>query len=675
VSESVIIYFIGTVAVGLAVLLYMREARVRGRALLLALRIGTLIVVTLLLADFRIPGSDPSRPDRAGGKWVLIDPDLSLAVAGENGSSLWDGAVDEARTQVSQGARVAIAVSDESGARAVELDDLGPQALSASRADLSAAVTRLGEAGADSVVVVSTLRRPPQEVAEFARGAPIPTRLAPIGGTTRNVGIGEFAVPATAPADQEVSGRLSLFGEGGEGEDSVRVELRADGELVNARFVPFPRSGEEISVPFTLPPPPDTGLVRYTARAAIQGDLFPWDDIRARWTVSGGSDRGILLLSLHPDWEPRVLLPVLEAVTGLPGRGYLRLGDGRFLPLGSASEPTRPLDPEAFLGDLSDAEILVIHGSLEEPPSWLIDQVVTHPRVLHFPLTDQGAALTGPVVSPTLDGEWVPVADPPASPLSPFLAGLSLGGLPPLSSILPVVESFDGIVGLNTQGPGQTEPLPALVLLETDVGRRVVALATGFWRWGARDGDTRRAYRAVWGGAASWLLSYAALRGGDLIRPESLVQPRDELLRWQLSSEASGSEMSLTRFHDGGDGSWEEDSSVSAEPGFRGVLSIGLDGSATTPPMEPGIYHYEVRRPASSGDSALVSGLVEVEGWAPSLRQPPITDTDRSGLGLPGPNDFGSRASRPMHTHPLPYVLLLSLLGLEWVGRRRAGLR
>ena len=30
---------------------------------------------------------------------------------------------------------------------------------------------------------------------------------------------------------------------------------------------------------------------------------------------------------------------------------------------------------------------------------------------------------------------------------------------------------------------------------------------------------------------------------------------------------------------------------------------------------------------------------------------------------------------RPLRTHPLPYLLLVLLLSLEWVGRRRSGLR
>jgi len=30
---------------------------------------------------------------------------------------------------------------------------------------------------------------------------------------------------------------------------------------------------------------------------------------------------------------------------------------------------------------------------------------------------------------------------------------------------------------------------------------------------------------------------------------------------------------------------------------------------------------------------------------------------------------------RPLRTHPLPYLLLVILLSVEWVGRRRSGLR
>jgi hypothetical protein len=64
-----------------------------------------------------------------------------------------------------------------------------------------------------------------------------------------------------------------------------------------------------------------------------------------------------------------------------------------------------------------------------------------------------------------------------------------------------------------------------------------------------------------------------------------------------------------------------------------------------------------------------------VETWSPELARPPapraaIAPADRIGRGTVGPG-----ARRPLHTSPVPYVLLVLLLSAEWVLRRRWGLR
>ena len=672
-----IIILLGAAGVILAALLYLRvEPGVPGRIPLLGLRAGSLTIVTLLILGLEIPGDDPSRPVPEGGKWLLVDPDLSLTIPGVGGASLWDEVVDRTSDSGREEVRLAVALPGDGGPEGIELGALAARTPRASSANLRVAVSRLAEAGADSVVILSTLRRSPEDLEALAAETPIPIRLERLGGLARNVGIGELDLPASASPEEELSGRLSLFGEGGAPGDSVSIELRADGELIRIISLPMPSPGEELSVPFTLAAPPDTGLVRYTARGLLEGDVFPPDDLRTRWVVSGRADRGILLVSLRPDWEPRILLPVLKAVTGLEGEGYLRLGDGRFLPLASGAEPARPVEAEFFRDRMSGAELLVIQGDVERPPAWLVAAVETHPRVLHLPGTQSGAALAGLEVDSVLAGEWSTVPELPASPLSPFLAGISLGGLPPLSGLLPLAGPIVGTTGLNAQGPRGGEFVPALVLLDGDLGRRAVTLADGFWRWGMRDGESRRAYRALWGGVTGWLLAYSTMRGGEAVGPETLLQSRGEPLRWEVGSNSSGLELSLTRVHDAGDGSLDQETDGSPDVLFRGPLQAGNGLVATTPPVEPGIYRFAVRQPGTlPDDSVIASGVVEVERWAASLKLPPL---DVPGGVLPAAGGEGVRGlsgSRPLRTHPLPYLILLILLGIEWVGRQRVGLR
>ena len=668
---------LGLATVALATLLYLRaEPLVPGRALLLGSRVVALSILTALLLDLEIPGIDPSRPAPAGGKWVIVDPDLSLDLPGEGGGSLWDELLDTVRASAEDGARLALALPGNGGVEGLDVQGLEARGRTSLLGDLNAAVARLGEAGADSVVLLSTLRRRPAEIEALTEETPLPVRLLRIGETSRNVGVGDLQLPAIAASDEELTGRVELFGEGGEPGDSVRVEIRADGDLIRVVYSQVPLAGEQRSLPLALPPPPDSGLVRYTARGFLDGDLFPADDLRARWVVSGRASPEILLVSLRPDWEPRVLLPVLEAVTGLRGRGYLSLPDGRFLPLGGGAEEIQPVPSGDFRDGLPNAEILVIHGSVDDPPEWLMTIAEDHPRVLHLPDTRGGAMLGGLEVDSARGGEWVPASELPPSPLAPFLAGVSLVGLPPLSDLLPLTGSHAGVVGLNAQGTRNETPTPALVLLETERGRRAVTLADGFWRWGVRDGEARRAYRSLWGGVTAWLLERRGARPGELVRPETVIQARDEPLRWEVPSDASDFRLSMSQIHDGGEDRVDSESGGPPGPSFIGSLQVATNGGATSPSIEPGVYRYEIRGSATTPpDSIVANGIVEVERWAGSLRLPPLDFSDQALAAGEGANTAGVQVGRPLRTHPLPYVLLLTLLGAEWVGRRRAGLR
>jgi hypothetical protein len=571
---------------------------------------------------------------------------------------------------------LAFALPGDGGPEGIDYAGLEARRPTSLRGNFEVAVARLGEAGADSVVLLSTLRRSAAEIEALGAETPLPVRLLRLGETSRNLGIGELQLPAVASADEELIGRVGLYAEGGATRDSVRVEIRADGDLVQILYAQMPPAGEERSVQITLPPPPDSGLVRYTARGVLEGDLFPSDDLRARWVVSGRESPEILLVSLRPDWEPRVLLPVLEAVTGLEGRGYLRLADGRFLPLAEGAAEVRPVPEGSLRTAAPQSEILVIHGSVADPPAWLADAVEEHPRVLHLPDTPGGVRLAGLDADSARSGEWVSTSELPPSPLAPFLAGVSLGGLPPLSDLLPLTGPSAGTAGLNVQGLRNEAAMPALVFVEAGGRRRVVTLADGFWRWGMRDGEARRAYRSMWGGVTAWLLEGGRVPSGEVARPSTVLQPRDEPLRWDVALEASDLEMSLIRLHDGGEERLDTESDESLEPTFVGRLEAAGEGTATSPPVEPGIYRFEIRGASeTSSDSIAAGGIVEVERWAGSLRLPPLDVANPILAGPDGDGGADAQAGRPLRTHPLPYVVLLILLGAEWLGRRRVGLR
>jgi hypothetical protein len=62
-----------------------------------------------------------------------------------------------------------------------------------------------------------------------------------------------------------------------------------------------------------------------------------------------------------------------------------------------------------------------------------------------------------------------------------------------------------------------------------------------------------------------------------------------------------------------------------------------------------------------------------VESYSPEFTRPPV---EPSGIeGAPGTLRDAARDTRPLHATAWPYAVLLLLLSLEWVLRRRWGLR
>jgi len=683
-----VILFLGVAGITLAAWFYLREeAPVRNRSLLLGARLLTLGLAILLLLDVRIPGQDSLRGSGEGRRWVLIDPDLSLMVPAPSGDgTLWEEVQRRAAEASAGGARLALASPAGRGPEGTDLASLALRAPDHPPGDLVEGAVRLGESGADTVVVVSTLRHPPALLERLAEEVAVPVRLERPGERVRNAGIAEFSLPGAVREGEEFEGRLAIFGEGTEAADSALVTIEADGDLVFQSRVPVPAAGVEVSLELSFPPPPPgDSLVRYRARVQLDGDVFPFDDERARWIAVGEEVVGILLISSSPDWEPRQLLPALRSVTGMEGEGYLALAGGAFLTMEASGTPTRVVGADAFTERAARARILVLHGVAPGEADWADRLAAEHPRVLVLAGGGGAVPFAGMVAGAPLEGEWTPDGDLPPSPLSPFLSGLQLGGLPPLTTVLPLEPGAAFTTGLAARRTPGGEALPVVILREEPGRRQVIAVADGYWRWAARDGIPRESYRALWGGAADWLLAGGIGRTGAAFQPVELVVSRGAPLLWHVPEGAGVGELTLKRLVLGPGLSLDE-AAEEDEPAFRGSVSAagtasgvidgvaaGAAGVATTPSMEPGVYRYTAIFPGGASGQAV--GVIEVEGWAPSLRLPPLEVGDGLLPGTAGAGLTGELSGRPLRSHPLPYLLILILLCAEWVGRRRVGLR
>jgi hypothetical protein len=181
-----------------------------------------------------------------------------------------------------------------------------------------------------------------------------------------------------------------------------------------------------------------------------------------------------------------------------------------------------------------------------------------------------------------------------------------------------------------------------------------VALASGFWRWNARAGAPREAYRRLWSGVAGWLLAGDPAGAAVEIRPERWVGPRGEPVTWWMPGSTPDS-VRLEIFDSTG--------AVAVD------TTLATGGDASTRPLPEGTYGYR----ATSENGVRGEGRFDVE--ARSEEMLPLAVAPRP----PAAPDRGPRAAgadgRPLRTGPWLYLLVLLLLSAEWVGRRRAGLR
>ena len=622
---------------------------------------ASLLLLLLLLLNPGLPGEDPAtRGADEIRHWVVAEIHPVLAArggtAGETrslGQVAWDGirarhASPDGSSFLPGTGAVAVFGNRPEDLRRLDSGELDPLHVEApapgapssgpSPEAVARTLLRLAEAGADSLTLVTPLRGPlePLEAAIRALAAlpvPVPVRVHRVGGDLRNAGVVALELPASVSPGEALEGAVVVAGEGAEGPadpvsgavapgDSLRVDVRLGARVVFETRIPLPPPGERVRVPFRVTVPDPTGdpmsdpladplpdplpdprpapgaaradepdLLEVVASVELAGDAYEIDDVMRRQVRRGGATGGILLLSLRPDGELRVLLPLLERATGLEGEGWIRAGPSRYVALGQGSEGLRLATPAQLAGEIPHARLLVVQGEGGDiPPDW-IPALRAHPRRIFL----ASAGSSG-------EGGWG--VDPviPLSALSGFLSGVLAPGaaarLPPLGwvadggeVVVPEAALREDRVALNLRN-ARGDVRPGVVLGQASGIREARVPATGLWRWAGREGAAGSFYRSLWGGIAAWMLS-----------------PGEPLA-----------------------------------PGAEGAQTLGSGAAA----MDPS------RVPAPPGE--LEAGVM------------PETVAGSRG------EDVQPR-ERPLRTHPLPWLLLVGLLGTEWILRRRIGLR
>ncbi len=639
-------------AVGFALWTYRRrEVRVAGTDFLTALRALVLALTALLLINPRIPGS--GAPGGTAGEWLLLDASLSMGATPPDGESGWDEAL--ALPAVRSAGRTILfsSVARPLDGPLESAQPLGP----ASR--LADAVRIAAEGGAPAVRIVSDFRLTDLvEALALVDVAGMRAGLHPVGSDLPNVGIAEALFPDYIATGDTASAEVAVFASSVDGGDSVRIEVRDEGRLVGAAVVAAPGAGALRRVRIPLPSPAgDLELHRYQVTASLDGDAFAEDDERVAYVRTDRRRGGLVLVSRAPDWEPRFLLPTLADITGLAPEGYLDVSGGRFLRM-STPEGTAlpPADSGAVRRRAGTADLVVLHGVGEDDP-WLRSLTNGAARLILIPTTAEGAGLVDLSTGRAVGGEWYVDGTLPPSPVTAELTGLDPEGLPPLGPILPIAGTTGWPAALYA-GRSVGGPREAVVVVSAaGERRRVVVLAGGLWRWAFRGGAALAAYRRVWSALAGWAIGGQVRVATADVGPEASVVPRGQPVAWR----AAGHEGGRLRF------TVEAADSVVTDT----VLTIGATGQARSAPLPPGAYQYRVAAEGEVG--SLGQGRFDVERFVPELRWP-VADPE-TVVRTAGVSGSTRVAGRRLRTSPVPYLLLMAALSLEWFLRRERGLR
>ena len=636
-------------ACGFAFWIYhRRELPVAGRRVLALARAVAVALVVLLIWNPRLPAGAGAGGGQ--GAAVLLDGSLSMSAGPPGGETAWDVALGEAE-RIADGGRILVFGSAVVARTADQLEESVP---AATTSRLLPALRAAAESGESAVTVVSDGRL---SDAGFGRMPVVPglsARLRVVGAGVVNAGIADFAAPARAGSDTAFTVEVAVFGEAAPGGASARIDVLEEDRLVASVPVEIPPPGQVVRTPVELPAPAADGLVRYAAAVLLDGDGFPDDDQRVRYVRVAPPQAGLVLLSLRPDWEPRHLLPVLEEVTGLPARGYLRVAGPRYLALGRGDAAAGEVAEGELRALLAAAAIVVLHGVDGNAPSWVRETARSAPRLLLFPADRAGASLGGVEVAGGVEGEWYVANELPASPVAGEFIGLDLGALPPLTHLRPALAP-PGPVALRVRLAGRGTGEAALVLVADEDGRRGVGLAEGYWRWAARDGTPRRAYRALWAGVANWLFAGERLAAAGPPGPAELVVARGSPVAWRAPGLA-GRTVHLRLAREGA-------------VVFDSAVAVDSTETFSTAPPDPGVYDFVIS-PADGGEEA--RGRLDVERYTGEMRPPPVAAAV-GGEAADGP--ARGIGGRPLRTHPAPFLLVLAVLCGEWIGRRRQGLR
>ena len=530
-----------------------------------------------------------------------------------------------------------------------ELSRLGPALVSAA------------EAGASDVLVLSDFRIDDVETLDsYSQTYGLDVKFERLDMERRNVGVEDFMVFRNDPLEETVTAQASIFSEGLQEDESITIEIFEEENLVVSEEVNPISIGNTLMFEVELPINHEaSGLLEYRISLGILEDDFSLDNQKSTFIDMSFSDKEIVFLSMKPDWEPRFLLPVLSEVSGLSFEGFLSLGDDQFLSMNDIEGDESIVTESRVKRAVAASRILIVHGLAGDSPDWVVDALDNSSSTIAFIEDGTAASKMGVSTQQSIvEGEWYLESSLKPSPLASTLSGIDLTSLAPLNAVLPMLDpnSYLRPIEFRRNGLGQIQA--PLILNESDDSKQALVLASGFWRWSSRGGNSREVYRRLWSGVLGWLMASEVASNRRLVEPEVRVWSENDQSRWSAWGLVNNS-IHLMIYKDE---KLVQDTTVIVNPESQFFINgLGL-----------GSYSYRADD-INSGD-LLGSGRFKVENHSLEWFRVPRDLVDIYS-DLPSSTAIGSGFSRPLHTYIIPYLLIIIFLSIEWIGRRQRGLR
>jgi hypothetical protein len=444
----------------------------------------------------------------------------------------------------------------------------------------------------------------------------------------RDLALSSLSGPVRVTAGDSVVLDLEIRAVAGARADSVGVQVLSGNDTVASRRVRLGPGGAarvQLAVrSATLGP--GTHALRVTLTGA--SDREPRTDTRAH-VVTVARTPGVVLLAGPGDWDSRFLYRTLRDVAQLPVRGFVRLQRDRW----RSMEDLSAVAVERVRQSARGADLLILKGD-----AGTVAEGSAARGIWYWPSGERGAS--------PLAGDWY-LSAPEVSPIAGAFLGMPVDSFPPATQLLPLQPQPAEWVGLSAQLGRRGAVRPAVTGRQQGRVRSVTVGADGLWRWAFRGGSSEQSYRTWVAMTASWLLA-----GADTVRgvaaPVRPVVQRGRPLVFEWTG--SGAAVATPVVWDG--------------PGIGGIRTdtLRFDGSGRAPVrLPPGAYRYRL---VGGG-----GGTVAVEEYSDELLPSPVTLTART-----------ARTARPQDRSSARdwlwlFGLAITALSVEWLARRRLGLR